>query len=201
MRHFETEAETVLEYIRGYRRRGGSSVLLALDGRCAAGKTTLAAALKEKTGCNVIHMDDFFLRPNQRTERRLQEPGGNVDYERVREEVLLPLTQGRAFSYRVYDCGKGDFSGEIEVQPAEITVVEGSYSCHPVLWEFYDMRIFLQIDGEEQARRIRRRNGEEKAVLFRDRWIPLEERYFAAFRIEERCDFILSAGKKGLPHR
>jgi adenylylsulfate kinase-like enzyme len=36
-------------------------VLVAIDGRCASGKTTLAAALKEKLSCEIIHMDDFFL--------------------------------------------------------------------------------------------------------------------------------------------
>ncbi len=35
--------------------------LIAVDGRCAAGKTTLAAQLQKDLGCNVIHMDDFFL--------------------------------------------------------------------------------------------------------------------------------------------
>ena len=36
-------------------------VLVAIDGRCAAGKTTLAASLQAQLECNVFHMDDFFL--------------------------------------------------------------------------------------------------------------------------------------------
>ena len=70
------------------------TVLVAIDGCCGAGKTTLAAILAEKYDCNVFHMDEFFLRPEQRTARRLAQPGGNVDYERFREEVLssLPTT-------------------------------------------------------------------------------------------------------------
>ena len=78
--------------------------LFALDGRCASGKTTLASALREAVGCGVIHMDDFFLRPEQRTEERLSQPGGNVDRERFLQEVLLPLKRGESFSYRPYDC-------------------------------------------------------------------------------------------------
>ncbi len=35
-------------------------VLVAIDGRCAAGKTTLAASLQAQLECNVFHMDDFF---------------------------------------------------------------------------------------------------------------------------------------------
>ena len=57
-------------------------VLVAIDGRCTAGKTTLAASLQAQLECNVFHMDDFFLRPEQRTPERLRQPGGNVDFER-----------------------------------------------------------------------------------------------------------------------
>ena len=55
------------------------SVVIAIDGSCTAGKTTLAAHLATKYDCNLIHMDDFFLRPEQRTAERFAEPGGNVD--------------------------------------------------------------------------------------------------------------------------
>lgn len=33
--------------------------IIAIDGRCAAGKTTLAARLVKELGGDVIHMDDF----------------------------------------------------------------------------------------------------------------------------------------------
>lgn len=58
-------------------------VLLAIDGGSAGGKTTLGKLLEQRYACNVFHMDDFFLRPMQRTKERLAEPGGNVDRERI----------------------------------------------------------------------------------------------------------------------
>ncbi len=79
-------------------------VLVAIDGRCAAGKTTLAASLQAQLECNVFHMDDFFLRPEQRTSERLRQPGGNVDFERFLTEVLRPLHDGAPVTYRPYDC-------------------------------------------------------------------------------------------------
>ena len=79
-------------------------LIVALDGRCASGKTTLAALLQQRTGCSVVHMDHFFLRPEQRTRERLEQPGGNVDYERFLAEVLEPLRAGKDCSYRPYDC-------------------------------------------------------------------------------------------------
>lgn len=170
---------------------GKRPLLIALDGRCAAGKTTLAARLREELDCNVIHMDYFFLQPKQRTKERMQEPGGNVDYERFLEEVMLPLSRGQEFSYRIYDCKRMELSSAVRVEPKMITVVEGSYSCHPVLWDFYGLRVFLDVEAAEQLRRICCRNGEQAAAKFRDCWIPLEERYFAAYQIRERCDLTL----------
>ena len=79
-------------------------VIVAIDGKCTSGKTTLASKLAEIYDCNVFHMDDFFLRPEQRTPERFVEVGGNVDYERFQDEVLLPLKTGKAFSYRPFDC-------------------------------------------------------------------------------------------------
>ena len=71
--------------------RTDKQIVIAIDGNCTAGKTTLAAVLEKEYDCNVFHMDDFFLRPQQRTAERYAEPGGNVDYERFQEEVLIPL--------------------------------------------------------------------------------------------------------------
>ena len=36
-------------------------ILVAIDGRCASGKTTLGNYLKQHYDCNLFHMDDFFL--------------------------------------------------------------------------------------------------------------------------------------------
>ena len=58
-------------------------VLVAIDGGSASGKTTLGALLQSIYACPVFHMDDFFLRPEQRTPERFSEPGGNVDRERL----------------------------------------------------------------------------------------------------------------------
>lgn len=183
-------ADGISEIVQRIDSSGKERMLVAIDGRCGAGKTTLAARLKEEMDCPVIHMDHFFLRPEQRTKERLQEPGGNVDYERVREEVLLPLSQGQEVSYRPFDCGKMELASPVQVKPGAVTVVEGSYSCHPDLWDFYHLRIFLDIGPQMQIQRIRRRNGSDAVPAFRDRWIPMEEQYFAAYRIQERCDLV-----------
>lgn len=169
-------------------------VRVAVDGRCAAGKTTLAAMLFEVYGCDVIPMDHFFLRPEQRTEERLREPGGNVDYERFALEVLKPLRAGVPFSYRPYDCAADAFREPVAVEQRPLCVVEGSYSLHPRLKDAYDLRVFLSIRPEEQLRRIRARNGERMMKRFEREWIPLEEGYFRAFSIAEGADLRFEDG-------
>lgn len=164
-------------------------ILIAIDGRSAAGKTTLAEELKRELDCTVIHMDDFFLRPEQRTAKRLEEPGGNVDYERFLEEVLLPLQTGKSFSYAPFDCHTQRFKAAVRVKPDRVTVIEGSYSCHPALRDCYDLRIFLSLDPQEQARRILLRNP-ERAEMFLERWIPLEEKYFTQCHTRECCHLL-----------
>lgn len=179
--------QSILEYINK-NFSDSENILVAIDGRCAAGKTTLASVLQEKMDTNLIHMDDFFLRPEQRTKERLLKPGGNVDYERFEKEVLKPLRENIIFSYAPFDCHTMQLTEKISVFPKKITIVEGSYSCHPALEEYYDIKIFLCVDEEEQKRRILHRNGNEKLPVFLEKWIPMEEKYFDKFAIKERCD-------------
>ena len=133
-------------------------------------------------------MDDFFLRPEQRTAERLHTPGGNVDYERFLEEVLLPLKRGETkIVYRPFDCHRQTLTEPVCIRAGRVCLVEGSYSCHPALRDFYDLKVFLTIGRKAQEWRVLRRDG-ESASVFLERWIPLEERYFLAYQIEEQCD-------------
>ncbi|MBQ8393790.1 MAG: hypothetical protein IJX51_08530 [Clostridia bacterium] len=167
-------------------------VIFAIDGRCGSGKSTLAEALQKKYGCTVIHTDDFFLRPEQRTEERYAEPGGNMDRERLLSEVLSPLSEGRGTVYRPFDCKTMDFADPVVIIPTPLTVIEGSYSMHPDLAHYYDLSLFLTVEPKTQKKRIISRNKRDIADSFFTRWIPMEERYFIAFNIESRCDISLA---------
>lgn len=170
--------------------REKSRVLLAIDGPCTAGKSTLGQLLQTRYSCNLLHMDSFFLQPHQRTPQRLAEPGGNVDYERFLAEVLLPLQAGRPFTYRPYVCSRQALGEPVEVPPAPLTVVEGTYSQHPYFQDPYDLRVFIRIDPQLQAQRVGQREA-WKQEMFHKIWIPMEQAYFQAFSISDLSDVIL----------
>lgn len=165
-------------------------LVVAIDGRAASGKTTLAGIIEREFGAAVIHTDDFFLPPDLRTHERLSEAGGNVHYERLKDEVINNLKSQNGFSYGVFDCGTMAVTDTVFVEYSPVTVVEGSYSCHPYLGAYADLRVFLTVEPDEQLRRITARNGAEKAAVFKEKWIPLEEKYFDSFPIKENADFI-----------
>lgn len=166
-------------------------VAVALEGGSASGKTTLAALLERIYGCSVFHMDDYFLRPEQRTPERLAEPGGNVDRERFAQEILQPLAENRPVRYQRYDCQTGTLLPPVTAEVERLVVVEGAYSMHPELAEAYDLSAFLRIAPELQRQRILKRNGPELAKRFFETWIPMEQAYFETMDTANRCDLIL----------
>ena len=161
-------------------------VTLAVEGGSASGKTTLGELLTDLYGCTVFHMDDFFLRPEQRTPERYAEIGGNVDRERLLTEVLQPLQNGETINYRKFDCSTMSVGEGQTVVPEKLTVVEGAYAMHPQLAEYYDLSVFLDIDPALQRTRIQKRNP-SLAHRFFDEWIPLETRYFSQTQASDRC--------------
>ena len=168
-------------------------VLIAIDGNCCAGKTTMAARLGSFLHANVFHLDDYFLQPHMRTPERLSQPGGNVDAERFVTEVLLPASLGETAQVRKYDCHEDLLFPPAAVVPSRIAIVEGAYSLHPLLAPYYDLKVFCRIDPQLQLSRILSRNGADALEVFRTRWIPLENKYFEGLDVLSQCDIVIDS--------
>ncbi len=174
------------------QKRTDRTVTVAIEGGSASGKTTLAKLLSELYACTVFHMDDFFLRPEQRTPARRAEIGGNVDRERFLTEVLRPLSENKEICYRRFDCGSQALEPPMAIKPAPLTIIEGAYSMHPDLAPYYDLSIFLEISPACQRERILKRNPSPWAERFFNEWIPLEQTYFEHMDVKSRCSLSLS---------
>lgn len=167
------------------------SAVVAVDGNCASGKTTLANEIQLAFGGTVIHADSFFLPPFMRSDDRLSEPGGNFHYERFRSEVIDNLKSDMPFTYGVFDCRSGEITDIVTVDEQSLIIIEGSYCMHPKLSADYDLRIFCRTDLQTQLERIEKRNGSNALETFKNKWIPLENRYFNFFGIPDTCQIIL----------
>lgn len=169
-------------------------VIVAIDGCAASGKTTAAEYLGKYFDGNVIHMDDFFLPFPMRTQRRMEQPAGNIHYERLAEQVCRPLLEGREFSYTAYDCGTGGYKESRLMQSKAVTIFEGAYCMYPGRIP-YDVSAFFKSSQEVQYRRVLKRNGPEKLEAFQSRFIPMENKYFEAFHISESAEFFLDTSE------
>lgn len=185
---FSSLAETISFLLSASPSR---PVLVALDGRCGSGKTTLAAQLAERfPDSAVFHTDDFYLPPADRVDGWEHIPCANMDLARLSREVLAPARDGDVVCYRAYSCREGTYLPAKSIVSKPLFLVEGSYSHHPLLAENYDLRVFVTCSKEEQARRLQAREG-KRYPNFVQRWIPLEEGYFAQYHIETHADLIL----------
>ena len=173
------------------RRENKKPFLVAIDGGSASGKSTLGAALAEELQATLIHMDDFFLPMEMRTEERFAQPGGNVHWERVRAEVLEPIRQGKGPEYGVFDCSVMAVNKTVRAEVRDVVIVEGAYSLHPMLREYFDLRVLVEVEESVQKERILRRNGEQMLRRFLTEWIPLERVYFEACAVKDCCHIIL----------
>ena len=168
------------------------NVIVAIEGGSASGKTTLGKMFEELYDCTIFHMDDFFLRPEQRTPERYAEIGGNVDRERFLEEVLIPLHNNMAVNYRRFDCSTMTIAPAVKITPKKLTIIEGAYSMHPEFEKYYSLSVFLDITKDLQKHRIEKRNSPQLAKRFFNEWIPLEETYFEKTQAKKRCDVSIS---------
>lgn len=173
----------------GRRLSAGERLVVGIDGRAAAGKTTAARFLSSVFDADVVHCDDFFLPSVMRTEARLAEPGGNLDRERL-AGVLAAHREGALSSYPFYDCSLDRIGGQRPLAGSPLLLVEGSYALHPALRSFYTLTLFLDVAPEEQRRRILARSPGLASRFFSE-WIPMEEKYAAAFAVREQSDFLL----------
>ena len=169
--------------------RQKAPIIIAIDGRSASGKTSFASLLCSSLSCPVIHTDDFYLPLALRTEEIMRNYFGHMDLERLKNEVLLPLTKGESVVYRPFSCKSQTFPSETVIPPPRVVIIEGTYSLFPTLCPFYDVRIFL--DTKKQRERLLAREGEEGLLRFSRLWIPREEEYFSTVKPEGICDFVI----------
>ena len=136
-------------------------------------------------------MDDYFLQAYQRTTQRLEESGGNIDYERFHQEINEAWNQKEPIHMRSYDCSSQKLRKEVILEESPILIIEGSYAHHPFLDDMDAFKIFMDIDPASQIERLQKRSLDHFDD-FVQKWIPMENKYFEAFSIKEKSDYVFS---------
>jgi uridine kinase len=179
------------------------TILVAIDGCGGAGKTVLATRLSEAlstTGrrIDIVHVDDFYLPSALRSTDNAQEKliGANFDWQRLREQVLVPLRAERDASYARYDWVTDKLAELHTVAAGSTVIIEGTTSSRNELAPFYDLRIWVDCPREIRLRRGIERDGEKKRQLWEHDWMPSEDRYVQAHRPHERADIIINGAAR-----
>lgn len=164
------------------RRRDGRALLVGIDGRGGSGKSTLARALAPfVAGSAVVEFDDFYRPSATRLLPGDADIGGNFEWRRLRDQVLLLLSRGEEARYQRYDWVTDSMAEWHPVSAGGVTIVEGNYSTRAELRDFYGFRIWVQAPHEQRlARGLARGHAGSIRDRWLDEWMPEEDRYLAA---------------------
>ena len=177
-------------------------VLVGIDGRGGAGKSTFARALAARLAqASVIEVDDFYRPSATRLPAGDPDIGGNFEWRRLRDQVLLPLRRGEEARYQRYDWGADAMAEWHTVPPRGTVVIEGNYSTREELRDLYDFRIWVEAPAELRLARGLERGGINTRERWLEEWMPEEERYLAAQEPWRFADHVVDGAAPVTPCR
>jgi uridine kinase len=183
---------------------------VAVDGRPASGKTTLAdelAVVLRARGRQVIRatIDEFLFPRSQRYRRGEYSAEGNYhdsfDFDTLHRVLLDPLGPGgdRRFRPAVRDRATDTpLSPPVTTATADaVLLFDGVFLMRPELIERWDLRILVSVAFEETLERARIRDRAEYGSVaaierrFQHRYRPSQQLYLDTVRPADRADIVV----------
>lgn len=188
-----------------------SPILVGIDGVDASGKTTLAEELVNElkgSGRPIIRasIDGFHNPKSIRYTKGENSPEGyyfnSFNHKAIAEVLLDPLSSGKLR----YETGVFDYRTDSEVVlPVKtatndsILIMEGIFLFRPKLINYWDIKIFVDVDFKITVKRAVKRVaereyiGSEQEILdkYKKRYIPGQQLYFEQAQPKEKADIII----------
>ncbi|MBS10513.1 MAG: uridine kinase [Gemmatimonadetes bacterium] len=187
------DVDAVVQVIERTDSRGRTR-LVAIDGCGGAGKSSLAEAIAERIDdAAIVHVDDFWHARERRPDRAtvVGEPGSDYDWERLRDQVVVPLVEGLDARYQRYDWETDSLAEWHDVTGGGTVVVEGVFSTRVELIDYYDVRVWVDTPADVCLARGIERDGEQHRHLWENEWMKAYERYVEASDPVERADVVV----------
>jgi uridine kinase len=170
----------ILAALDGAAPRAGGSRVVAVDGRSGSGKTSLAAALRDRLQAPVVSLEDLY--------------GGWDGLEHgidlLVSAVLEPLAAGRAALVPRYDWIARKWAEPAVLDPPDVLIVEGVGAGARRAAVFESVLVWLEVPAPARRKRALDRDGETFAPHW-DRWAAQEEAMLARNRTSDRADITL----------
>lgn len=182
------EPDTVVRWCLSREPRLGAGRLLAVDGPAGAGKTTYAEALaaaayRVGVTTRILHLDDLYEGWSG-----LEEVG-----QRVRDDVLDPLSTGTPGLYRRWDWEASRWAEWVPVDPVALLVLEGVGAGSLDVAPYLSGLVWVDAPSQVRHERGIARDGAAFAPHW-DAWAADEVVHFAEHGTELRADVRVVSG-------
>jgi hypothetical protein len=175
------------EQLDGKEPKNDSYFLVSIDGRGGAGKTTLSEYLSPLIPKYFLLHGDIYFEPT---------PGGRAfgtfNDERFVREIIDPAIAGiRDINFQVFDWSIQALREKVSVTIESGLIIDRWLSfALPIEW---DLRIWVETPPSTTLARGLHRNDSNPEIegIWRDIWMPQEERHIAKFMPQQTADIVL----------